>query len=58
MEFIRFTAEQVYYIFHGFCVYEKIIWKRMDEPLVDLSVLELVHVIFYASFTQNEGFIE
>ena len=26
--------------------------------LVDLSVLELVRVIFCASFTQNEGFIE
>ena len=28
------------------------------SPLVDLSVLELVCVISFASFTQNEGFIE
>ena len=28
------------------------------SPLVDLSVLELVCVIFCASFMQNEGFIE
>ena len=58
MEFIRFTTGQVYYIFHKFCVYEKKYGNEWMSPLVDLSVLELVHVIFCASFTQNEGFIE
>ena len=58
IRFVEFNAGVVFFIFNGFCMRSKKYVNEMMSLFVELSVFKLVPLIFCASFTQKEEFIE